>query len=168
MLAAVRDRLEQSPAYWNARYRLKGQSYWAARFRDGTEVYEWQVDWSLLPRRGLIEVRLHCPNGQVGVLGNTLDLSDRAFQYKEAELRISMPLKGLAEVITGKPKSRRVSKHVIGMLTGPNGEAVVWWWDYALRRLLGPLPTTVEPGQVGILGNVASHLAFDVLGAKPD
>lgn len=124
-----------------------------ARYNGRDDVSEVQVDWAAVPRQGMIQLRLHCPDGQVAVLGNDRGIGDRAFQYKEA-------------VVSGG--ERGTLRQVIGILTGTNGEARCYWWDYPHARLVGPVDTTVEPGQVGILGPAAAYLCFDHLGIKAD
>lgn len=129
------------------------EAYWVARYRDRDDVREGQVDWANVPRAGMVEVRLHCPDGQVAVLGHPHGIDDRAIQYKEA---------------IASPDGRKLLRQVIGILTDTHGGALCYWWDYPERRLMGPVATTVEPGVVGILGPAAAHLAFEHLGVKAD
>ena len=51
MLGQVGSRITH--AQQALRYTLRGQAFWVARLWDGREVYEWEVDWSLLPQQGL-------------------------------------------------------------------------------------------------------------------
>ena len=143
------------PKLATVRARFAGRSFWVARFRDGKEIAEWQLDWSLLPRKGLIEVRLHCPNGQVAVLGNSQDLSDRAFQMKTATV---------SAALHGGKNSHRTDAHIIGMLTGTGGQCTLYSWEYGPRRLVGPLEDRWDMLAYGMIRN----LSADHVGAKPD
>lgn len=136
-------------------YRAQGRSYWAARYRDRHEdLYEWDVDWVDLPRAGLVEVRLHCPNGQVGVLGNTVDLSDRAFQFKEAAVLV--------------PGGRQTLRQTIGILLSPEGEALTYSWDYQRRALVGPVQEKVTHTAYLPSAGPVGKLHFELLGARLD
>lgn len=134
------------------KFRMRGLSYWAARFKARGDVYEFDCDWTDLPRQGLREVRLHCPDGQVAVLGNSVDLSDRAFQFKTAGLLVGV--------------GKQLLAHTIGILTGPNGEATTYTWDYVKRALVGPTQEILnQDGSLSSAGPMG-RLHFDLLGAK--
>lgn len=137
------------------RMRLRGQSFWVARYRDRADIHEWECDWSLIPRKGLIEVRLVCPNGQVGVLGNSVEAGDRLFQFKIAEARVGVGAGG---------SGRGTLAQVIGLVHGLDGEATCWAWEYTTRRLVR-FEDNVAPGRwrYGLVG----AFCWDVLGARP-
>jgi hypothetical protein len=139
--------------------RLTGRSWWAVRYRDGREIAEWHgLDWSLLPRRGLVEVRLYCPSGQVAVLGNSQDASDRLLQCKVAS----------AQAGGGGRVTRQTEQHIIGMLTGPNGEGTFYAWSYVERRLIGPVRDHYWMLQLGGIATSGGRLDADALGVSPD
>lgn len=105
------------------RARIAGRSWWRVRYSDGTVVNEWDgPDWSLLPRKGLVAVRLYCPNGQVAELGNSVDASDRLFQLKVG--------------IRGIGSGKQTLAHLIGIVYGLNGEAHVAAWEPDPGRLV--------------------------------
>jgi hypothetical protein len=140
------------------RYRLRGQSYWVARYHDRPDVHEWECDWSLVPRQGLVELRLHCPiagPNNVGVVSNSVDASDRLFQFKIAEARVGVGAGG---------SGRGTLAQVIGLVHGLDGEATCWAWEYTTRRLVR-FEDNVAPGRwrYGLVG----AFCWDVLGAKP-
>src|SRR5581483_549167 len=119
------------------RYKLRGQSYWIALYTDRDPIYEWDCEWYDLPRAGLKELRIVCPNGQVGVLGKAGG-GDRVLQFKDA-------------VAASEPIGRRTLAHVIGMLEDPHlpaGLATFFVWDYKERRLIGPVLDNVYSMQV--------------------
>src|SRR4030065_2915539 len=106
-----------------------GQSYWAARFLD-RERFEWECDWAELNRKGLHELRLHCPNGSVAVLGNTHDdIGGRVFQLHAA---------------TSVNGVKTVHAQLIGLIIDSNGTCVCWAWDYTQQCLVGQYQDNVE------------------------
>lgn len=132
------------------RARVTGRSWWRARYSDGRVINEWDgPDWSLLPRRGLVAVRLYCPNGRVAELGNTVDASDRLFQLKGATMAAG--------------KGSRTDFHLIGMITGTDGQCQCAAWEYGTGRLVtfDDNVFAMQYGQVGALST-------GVLGIKPD
>ena len=104
------------------RARVAGRSYWRLRYTDGRVVNEWDVDWSLAPRKGRQSLRLHCPNGQVAELGNSQDATGRLFQLKVA--------------VTGMGGPHWTWAHVIGIVDGFNGECQYAAWDYVRHELV--------------------------------
>jgi hypothetical protein len=138
------------------RARLSGRSWWQCRYRDGRVIAEWDqgADWSLIPRKGLIECRLLCPNGQIGVLGNSIEAGSRLFQFKVAEARVGV----------GGSGGRGTLAQVIGIVHGLDGEATCWAWEYTTRKLVR-FEDNVAPGRwrYGLVG----AFCWDVLGARP-
>jgi hypothetical protein len=113
-------------------------------------VNEWDgPDWSMLPRKGLVAVRLYCPNGQVAELGNSVDASDRLFQLKAA--------------IAVAGAGRATLAHLIGMVVGLNGEAQCAAWEYGPGRLLA-----FEDNVFSMRYRNIGRLAAEHLGIKPD
>jgi hypothetical protein len=100
--------------------RESGNSYWLARYRQRDDVDERTCDWLLLPREGLYELHLICPNGMAGALGDGKDAPERFFQFKM----------GLA--------TQGRATHVIGLVNDPDGRCTLWAWDYVGKRLIGP------------------------------
>lgn len=131
------------------RARVTGHSLWAARYRDGRVINEWECDWSLIPRQGLVAARLVCPNGEVAVLGNSVDASDRLFQFKVG-------------VMAAGQKTRREA-HIIGLLTGTNGQCKAAAWEYGSGRLVN-----FEDNVFHMRYQNIGCLSAEVLGIKPD
>lgn len=125
------------------------RSYWQARYKDGKIVSEWDIDWSLLPRKGLVEVRLVCPNGEVAVLGNPVDASDRVFQFKSAVARAGASTETMA--------------HVIGIITSTNGDCKCAAWEPVPGRLV-----TFDDNVWDMKYQNVGQLAFAHVGVKPD
>ena len=132
---------------------LHGRSYWEVRYHDGRVVREWECDWSMLPIRGRVEVRLACPNGRVAVLGNTKDATDRLFQFKCAQVSASV----------GGPSSRSVLAHVIGLIHGTDGQCTLYAWEFP-GQLVGPLEDNANCLRYQQVGSIYG----EHLGAKPD
>jgi hypothetical protein len=125
----------------------KNRSYWIARYHLRNDVYEWDVDWSLLPRVGLKELILRAPNGKSGVLGHSSnDISDRAFQFKIA--------------IAGA--ERELLAQVIGVVLNPDYDCVC----YAVEgvNLIGPFEDNISPGRFQYGGGAMALPNYDVLG----
>ena len=137
--------------------RQAGRSYWQVRYRDGTIINEWDAgaDWPLLKRQGLVEGRLVCPNGDVAVLGNSIEVSDRLFQFKI----------GVVQVSTGSGlQSGRLSiAQVMGIITKPDGTCTLYAWEYP-GRMVGPIQDTYPNLRYG--GPVTQGMSDDVLGVK--
>lgn len=131
------------------RARVTGRSWWVVRYRDGRTVNEWDgPDWSLLPRQGLRAVRLYCPDGQVAELGNSVDASDRLFQLKVGVMQ---------------PGRRHQQAHLIGIVTGTDGQCTVAAWDYDLGRLL-----TFDDNVCRMAYRGIGRIAADHVGIRPD
>jgi hypothetical protein len=77
MRASITDKYYRK-AYWQRR------PYWVARYLDGREVPEYDCDWSLLPRANLVQLRLYCPDGNIGVVNGD---RDRLFTFGVGESR---------------------------------------------------------------------------------
>jgi hypothetical protein len=141
-----------------AKARLSGRSWWAVRFVDGTEWYEFQsgADWLHLTergQRGLVEVRLYCPNGQVAVLGGP-DLAGRCFQLHGAQVNIG-----------GGTRGRYMLWQAIGRKDAPDGTCTLYAWEPQPGRLVGPLVDNIHQMRYG--GNLTgAGLCLDVLGVR--
>lgn len=139
-----------------ARSAATRRAYWQARFTDGRVVSEWEVDWSLLPQRGLREVALVCPNGKVGVVGWGGDGAGRFVQFKMAYAHGW----GLNSMTT--------EAHLVGIVHGNDGEATFYRWEPEAFRLIGPYEDNVGPGRMQYGGGATNQLCFEHMGAKPD
>jgi hypothetical protein len=132
------------------RARVTGRSWWRVRYSDGTVINEWDgPDWSLLPRKGLVAVRLVCPNGKIAELGNSIDASDRLFQLKV----------GIRTAGDGK----QTLAHVIGIITGTDGQCSCAAWEPDPGRLVA-----FEDSVFAMRYQDIGRLSADVLGIKPD
>lgn len=142
-----------------ATVRLSGRSWWAVRYRDGRIINEWDgCDWLDLPRRGLIEGRLLCPNGQVAVLGNSEALGERLYQFKTAHVSL-----GLA----GGAQMRGTDAHIMGIITDTAGHCLQYVWEYADGgRLVGPLTDHIDAFEYG--GPATRNLCWEHLRIRPD
>lgn len=108
------------------RARVDGRSYWQVRYRDGHVVNEYDgVDWLDLPQRRqgspVVEARLVCPDGSVGVLGNSESAEGRFFQFKIGEVRVG--------------EGRRTTAHVLGYLTDTEGRCRCYAWEWPGRMV---------------------------------
>jgi hypothetical protein len=90
----------------------KNRSYWIARYNLRNDVYEWEVDWSLLPRVGSKRAYSyeHLTVSQVCSAIASNDISDRAFQFKIA--------------IAGA--ERQLLAQVIGVVFNPDYDCVCY------------------------------------------
>jgi hypothetical protein len=131
------------------RARVQRRSYWSLRYTDGRVVQEWEVDWSLVPARSRQSLRLYCPNGQVAEMGNTDDAAGRLFQFKGATMTAGV--------------GSRTDFHVIGILTGAQGQCDCAAWDYAEQRLV-TFRDNVHQFAYGQVGPINPA----VLGIRPD
>jgi hypothetical protein len=124
--------------------RQSGRSWWALRYSNFDDwVHEWDPepaspnnhkDWPMLPKRNRQAVRLYCPNGKFAQLGDTHDATGRIFQFKSGARHMRL------ERGSGARVTQEVLAHVIGMLTGLNGECVLYAWE--------PLPEPPMPSDV--------------------
>jgi hypothetical protein len=120
--------------------------WWRLRYTDGTIVNEWEIDWSLAPYKNRQAVRLCCPNGQVAELGSG-DCTGRLFQLKVATV--------------GAGAARQTIAHVIGLVTGTDGQCKYAAWD----SFEGKLITGKDNVHAMKFQNIGA-LSTDVLGLK--
>lgn len=137
------------PDQGTLRARLAGRSYWRLRYTDGTVVSEWDVDWSLAPRRGRQALRLMCPNGQIAELGDATggNIDGRAFQLKDAIVSAG----GLNGTLS----------HIVGLVDTTNGDCRWVAWLYGEHRLATGLSNVHDFSYEGV---PVGALAFDHLG----
>lgn len=132
------------------RARVTGRSYWQARYSDGRVISEWERDWTALDKRGMVDVRLVCPNGQIAGFGNTVEAGDRLFQ-----LKVAMVTAGFG---------RGTLAHLIGLMNGTDGQCVCFAWDYQQGRLIGPFQDNANQ----MLYHQIGAISGPHLGVKPD
>jgi hypothetical protein len=132
---------------------LHRRSYWRAEYVDRAPIDERSCDWIQLPRRGLVQLALVCPNGKMGVLGHSSgQLDHRAFQFKIAH----------ADVGLGGGGERATDAQVIGVLVDAvSGRCVCYAWEYGPRRLVGPFEDHLFDFAYG--GGVLRHPSLTVL-----
>ena len=108
------------------------RSWWALRYTDGRIVHEWDADpgspnghadWARVPSRGRQSIRLYCPNGKMAQLGDSDDATGKLFQFKIGQRDFAIVGPGATI------QTQRARAHVIGMLTGSNGECVLASWE---------------------------------------
>ena len=119
--------------------RESGRSWWQARYRDGRVVSEWATTsepqtafpfqggessrWEELDRKGLIGLRLLCPDGSIGELAAAREGS--LFQFK------------IGGITVGGPSPHQwCSAHVIGAVLDADGRSVCRAWETGLGRLV--------------------------------
>jgi hypothetical protein len=114
-----------------------GRSWWQARYTDGRIVSEWDTvteklklplglsgfsfgkssRWEELSKKGMIGLRLLCPNGQAGEL-EALE-SHHFFQLKS----------GSVDVGFGGMGGHPVAAHVIGVVDSIDGDCLCYTWE---------------------------------------
>lgn len=141
------------------RARLDRRPYWALLLYGGRVVEEPDCDWLHAPRKGRLAVRLYCPDGQAPTLGNTVDATDRLFQFKVGLVALAtggeddgprrerrVEQRGASTVVwdTEAPPApeaprrrrrratngRRTLAHVIGMVRDLDGGCVLYAWEF--------------------------------------
>ena len=133
--------------------RMTGRPYWSLLYRDGTVINEWdadssgkKVDWLTIPYRGRQAIRLYCPNGQMAELHGPTDATGLCFQFKRGEMSTS--------------RGHRVLAHVIGLITGTDGQCVLRVWEPG-QGLLPPLLDNANHLAYGHVGPLcAAHLGI--------
>lgn len=86
--------------------------------------------WESLDKRGLRQLKLVCPNGQVGELTATTDR--RFFQIKIGYIKVTSP--GTDAPLTTEPQCEA---HVIGVVTDIlSGASDCWAWEVQEKRLI--------------------------------
>lgn len=119
-----------------------GRSWWQVRYVDGRELAEWETvpggprdarpdsavwratRWEEVPKRGIVGLRLLCPNGLAGEL-ETNNPEGRFFQFKDGELDVAFGVGGARRGIATR---RRASAHVVGCV-GDDGVAECWSYE---------------------------------------
>jgi hypothetical protein len=121
-----------------------GRSFWQARYTDGRILSEWDTGqswmsknllpiflnsktsrWEEVPKKGMIGLRLLCPNGMAGEL-------EAPEGYKFFQLK-----SGYFDLNMGAPGSQHsIRSHIIGVVNDANGNCLCRAWDYQKKELL--------------------------------
>jgi len=117
-----------------------GHSWWQARYADGKVLSEWQTiqtklllpvssgrtsRWEEVPKKGMVGLRILCPNGMVGEL-------EAPEGYKFFQLKVG----GVDISTSGKGGRRYMSGHLIGLVMEVNGRCLCRAWE--------PVPQSVQ------------------------
>jgi hypothetical protein len=121
----------------NLMIRQSGRSWWQCRYSDGKVLSEWDTltgkirlpvgsngssRWELAPKKGIVGLKLLCPNGVAGELEGSYPY----FQLKAGYLDVGPGGSG-----------RSCAAHVIGAITNiERGDCTCYAWDYGLGQLL--------------------------------
>lgn len=145
---------------WVAR---TGRSWWQVGYEGGKVLHEWETTqasrdsirrlvapllasgghtsrWEEIPKKGIRAIRLLCPNGQLAGLETTYDY--RVFQLKAGGVAVAQ---GAGSEMSG-PVTRYTDGHLIGCLDGDNGDAVIYYYDLARKKLVGPVRENIVTG----------------------
>ena len=129
-----------------AMIRHSGRSWWQARYSDGKVLSEWDTltDWPRLPlgitgfnfgkssrweevpKKGMVGLRLLCPNGMAGEL-----------EAPEGCRFIQLKHGGVMVAIGGGVGERYTDAHIIGVISGPDGNCLCRAWE-AFERFTSP------------------------------
>lgn len=166
-----------------ARIDPNGQSYWQVRYRDGTIISEGAVDWSLLPRTGLVAARLYCPDGSVAEIAN-LQADERVFQLKVGRLTMAVVDPSSMLAVLPARADRRRDAQILGVVTDTGGNCRCYAWESPIdgqQTIVHPdgvveTRRSRRPGRlIEFTDNVHAfkyaglgRLAFDHLGIRPD
>ena len=124
-----------------AMIRASGRSWWQARYSDGKVFSEWDTltvklllpigngkssRWEEAPKKGMVGLRLLCPNGMAGEL--EAPEGHRFFQLKVGGVGVSIG--GPARV------SRYCDAHIIGVVTNTEGDCLCRAWETKDKKLI--------------------------------
>ena len=145
--------------------RRSGRSWWQARYSNGKVLSEWDTllskillpsssprtsRWEEVPKKGMVGLRLLCPNGIAGELE-----APEGFRFFQLKV-------GYFDVSIGKPGGgRSTGAHIIGVVTGVNGDCLCRAWSYKTQKLL-QFTDNIYDFQFEHLG----RLSLDVQGLK--
>jgi hypothetical protein len=112
-----------------------GRSWWECRYADGDTLAEWDTltgkilipnkhdggtsRWEDIEKKGMIGLRLCCPNGQVGEL--EAPEGCKFFQLKVAHACIGA--------------EQTIKSHIIGVVGNVNGDCLCRAWEYPGRLI---------------------------------
>ena len=124
--------------------RHSGRSWWQARYSSGKVLSEWDTGvtlldktlfpllvnskssrWEQVSKKGIVGLRLLCPNGIAGEL-------EAPEGFKFFQLKV-----GYFSIAIGKSGSNRsIGAHIIGVVQDAEGNCLCRAWDYRTRSLL--------------------------------
>lgn len=119
-----------------------GRSWWQARYSDGKVLSEWDTltgrirlplglgkssRWEEAPKKGMVGLRLLCPNGMCGELEATEGC--RFIQLKAGGIDVGFGQKGAAT-------RRYCDAHIIGAILNTEGNCFCRAWETKERRLI--------------------------------
>lgn len=130
---------EREAASGGRHARKTGRSWWSLHYMSGRIIHEWDpdvgsstghMDWIRMASLGALQridaLRIYCPNGRMAQLSNpqAQDATGRLFQLKVAVRSVEVRANGVVSNMT-----RQVHAHIIGVLTGRNGECTIYAWE---------------------------------------
>lgn len=143
-----------------AMIRSSGHSWWQARYADGKVLSEWDTlttrllipigsgrssRWEEVPKKGMIGLRVLCPNGMCGEL--EAPEGHRFLQLKAGGVDVA--------------RGHFCDAHIIGVLTDDNGNCFCRAWELKNRRLIGFTDNIYDMQYLNI-----GRLSLDVQGFK--
>jgi hypothetical protein len=127
-----------------AMIRRSERSWWQARYSTGKILSEWDTltdkvglpvsigkssRWEEIPKRGMVGLRLLCPNGMAGELEAPEGF--RFFQLKAGGIDVGI---GFTGSVTGV--KRFCDAHIIGVVEDAEGNCLCRAWETKERRLI--------------------------------
>lgn len=128
--------------------RLSGKSWWQVRYDSGKVVSEWDTldtnyspigaskssKWEEIPKNGIRELFILCPNGRAGALVN--GGSNRYFQLKSGHLDLGASM-GTVSYLSRftKTASKHCAVHIIGKVDREDGHCWCYAWNYVTSTL---------------------------------
>lgn len=128
-----------------AMIKRSGRSWWQARFTNGKIISEWDTlgsklplplahfghlsKWEDIPKKGMVGLRLLCPNGMAGEL--EAPGGYRFFQLKAGGIDVGIGFTG------GDASVRRFcDAHIIGVVEDAEGNCLCRAWETKEKRLI--------------------------------
>lgn len=121
-----------------------GRSWWQCRYSSGKVISEWDTlatklklpigdsktsRWEDIPKKGMVGLRLLCPNGMAGEL--EAPEGYRFFQLKVGGISLSM---GFPRDVQGV--RRFCDAHIIGVVADTQGNCLCRAWETGEKRLI--------------------------------
>lgn len=121
--------------------RHSGRSWWQARYSDGKVLSEWDTlggkillpmgggktsRWEEVPKKGMVGLRLLCPNGMCGEL--EAPEGHRFIQLKVGGINVRMGM--------GTTATRFCDAHIIGVVIDVDGNCLCRAWETQEHRLV--------------------------------
>ena len=127
-----------------AMIRASGRSWWQVRYSDGRVLSEWDTltdkirlpigqgkssRWGEVPKKGMVGIRLLCPNGMAGELEAPEE--HHFFQLKAGGMDVGI---GFTSNIAGI--RRFCDAHIIGVVEDAAGNCLCRAWETKEKRLI--------------------------------